>query len=437
MRKGFLTSLAALLTSGGLALASPPGPIAQISFEDGDHADHVVQAGGIPGVAPAPIQAENCAPTILPGSSFAGEAPCGPPGDMWFDAEYLMWWVKDAHLPVLATTGPVDGGGLLGAPGTKIVLGGNDEEQGIFSGGRFGAGMWLDDCHTVGLEADYLFLGPRGDHLSVSSDGSANSILLARPFFDTGINAPNSDIFALPGEASGRLDVRTETFLQGAEANLLCNVCCGCNGRVDLLGGFRWMQLREDVDIHEHALIICNCPNPFPVTGGNTLDTYDLFNTHNNFYGGNLGARAEFWRGCWFVRVLGQVALGDNHESANINGSTIITTPGGATTFRPAGLLAVNGNIGHYERNVFAVIPEVGLTLGYQLTEHMRLFVGYSFLYWSNVLRAGDQIPLASNGFRAGSSILFNPNAAGAVGYTFHHTDFWAQGVNFGVEFRY
>ena len=49
-------------------------------------------------------------------------------------------------------------------------------------------------------------------------------------------------------------------------------------------------------------------------------------------------------------------------------------------------------NIGEFNRNVFSVVPEVGRNVGYQLTDHIRTFVGYNFLYWSNVIRPGDQI---------------------------------------------
>ena len=32
------------------------------------------------------------------------------------------------------------------------------------------------------------------------------------------------------------------------------------------------------------------------------------------------------------------------------------------------------------------------MTLGYQLTETVRLYAGYNFLYWTNVARPGAQI---------------------------------------------
>ena len=37
-------------------------------------------------------------------------------------------------------------------------------------------------------------------------------------------------------------------------------------------------------------------------------------------------------------------------------------------------------------------MPELGVTLGYQLNPCWRATLGYTFIYWSRVARAGDQI---------------------------------------------
>jgi len=56
------------------------------------------------------------------------------------------------------------------------------------------------------------------------------------------------------------------------------------------------------------------------------------------------------------------------------------------------GLLALPSNIGTQTRNRFAVIPELGVKVGYQLTDHIRVYAGYNFLYASSVVRPGNQI---------------------------------------------
>jgi hypothetical protein len=86
-------------------------------------------------------------------------------------------------------------------------------------------------------------------------------------------------------------------------------------------------------------------------------------------------------------------------------------------------------------RDTFTVVPELGLNIGYQLTNHIRAFVGYNFLYWSSVVRPGDQIDP-----RVNTNLIPPPisTAGPAVpAFAFHGSDFWAQGITLGVEFRW
>ena len=38
----------------------------------------------------------------------------------------------------------------------------------------------------------------------------------------------------------------------------------------------------------------------------------------------------------------------------------------------------------------FAVLPELGFNVGWQYNPLWRFYVGYTFLYWSDVARPGD-----------------------------------------------
>src|SRR5438309_1388204 len=81
----------------------------------------------------------------------------------------------------------------------------------------------------------------------------------------------------------------------------------------------------------------------------------------------------------WSLDLLGKLALGTTHEVVNIKGDTTLNLPGGVSLVEPGGLLAQPTNIGHYSADRFAVVPELGLKLGYQVTAHMRLTAGYTF----------------------------------------------------------
>jgi hypothetical protein len=96
----------------------------------------------------------------------------------------------------------------------------------------------------------------------------------------------------------------------------------------------------------------------------------------------------------------------------------------------PEGLLARSTNIGSWEDDQFAVIPELAVQLQCQLTCRLRATFGYRFMYWSQVVRAGEQIDLDLN--------LDLPDPPAERPRPLMRTsDFWAQGLNFGLDYRF
>ena len=130
-----------------------------------------------------------------------------------------------------------------------------------------------------------------------------------------------------------------------------------------------------------------------------------------------------------------RVGIGNNHQTVSIRGNTVATQNGASTNFN-TGILTQRTNIGTYDRNEFTMIPELGLTLGYQFTRSVRLTTGYSMIYWGNVVRPGDQVDLDVN------PNLFPPEAVPFTGalrpqFQFVSTDYWVQGLSFGAEMRW
>jgi hypothetical protein len=360
---------------------------------------------------------------------------CGPPGRFWLSADYLLWWIKDGHVPPLVTTSPASSGGILTNAGTVTLFGPDSSINGpVNSGGQFTAGCWFNEERTLGLEAGYFFLGSRGRNFAASGTGDPGTPTLARPFFNANTGMEDAEIVAAPGIAAGQVTVNTSSRLQGAQANALCNLCCGCGYRIDLLTGFRYLGLNEGVGVTEDITVLPTGPLP----GGTQFHVNDGFATSNRFYGGQVGARGEVDFGRLFANFTGLVALGSSQEIVDITGSTRITTAAGAVTTANGGLLALPTNIGHYGHTRFGVVPTGSLNLGYRVTDHLRASVGYTFLYWSNVARPGDQIDRVVNPVALPTSM----GAGGASGparpsFLLRDTDFWAQGVSFGLEFRY
>ena len=73
------------------------------------------------------------------------------------------------------------------------------------------------------------------------------------------------------------------------------------------------------------------------------------------------------------------------------------------------------------------LVPEAGITFGYNITQNASLTLGYSMIYWNHVARAGSQIDPRVDLFQANAF----PNL------TLRDTDFWTMGLNGGLEWRY
>jgi hypothetical protein len=351
----------------------------------------------------------------------------------WVSGEYLLWWIKGGSLPPLVTTSPVGtpraAAGVLGVPGTVVLFGAGATSEEERSGGRFTAGFWFDQDQTLGLEGAFLFLGDRSLNFI---NGSTGTPILARPFFDVVTGRESSELVAFPGLIAGNVAVRSSSELWGAELNLRSNLWRGNCWRLDVLGGFRYLGLKEELSVNENLTV------PSGALAGSAIGVMDSFRTRNNFYGGQIGLDFELRRGRWSLDMLGKIAFGDSHETATINGSTSFSVPGSVTTIQPGGLLAQPTNIGHFGVDRFAIVPEAGVKVSYKFTESIRGFVGYSFLYQSDVIRPGSVIDRGVNvtqlPSQLGPGMLSGPPRPSVM---LRSTDFWAQGISFGLEFRW
>src|SRR5262249_30228665 len=143
-----------------------------------------------------------------------------------------------------------------------------------------------------------------------------------------------------------------------------------------------------------------------------------------------------FCRRCWQLDCLGKLALGASRQVLNVFGSsTLSATPGTAFTpiTVPGGLLATSTNIGRHAQQEFAVVPELTVNLSYAFCPDCRVYVGYTFLYWNQVLRPSDQIDTVVNT----TQVPIHPNFGPLTGpaqpmVPMRESDFWAQGISIG-----
>ncbi len=367
-------------------------------------------------------------------------------------AEFLVWGIKGFPIPPLVTTGSAASKGF---PGTDniVTLIGNQKLDGDdpYYGGRFTLGVWLADDHTCGIEGNLFFLGSNSQELSV---GSGTYPVLGRPFFRADTGASFGTIVALPGVpiprdgtspplATGDVTVSSSSRLLGSEIDFRTNLCHHCNNYLDLIAGFRYLDLEESLTINEDVAYGTNLSSlgpQFAQVAGNRFVIADRFAPRNQFFGGEVGALGEYFV-TERLSVGGEVklAVGSTHEVVETDGTTIRTLRTGTVQTMTGGLLALPSNSGHHSKNQFGLVPEGLLNVSYRVTSRIRLSLGYDFLYWDEVVRPGDQIPRVIDPsqvplFRGFGFTRTTPEQPLPM---LKQSDFWAQGISAGLEFRW
>jgi hypothetical protein len=327
--------------------------------------------------------------------------------------------------------------GVLGEPTTTILFGGDRLAGGARSGGRITLGCWIDPANIWGIQATYLGLATESDNFSAASAGGAADPILARPFFnvEAGFEGQDAELIAFPGLFSGNIQVNAETSFDGIEVLGRRRLAQSQIHSVDLLAGWRFNRLDDSLVIHDFKTSLDDASG---LVLGTTIEETDAFSTKNWFNGAEIGVVAKRRWYYWMAELTMKLALGGTHSEATIDGSatTTVPLPGGGTDVSvvDAGLLAQQTNIGTYSYDQFAVIPELGVALGYNLTPRLQAKFGYTFLYWSRVARAGDQIDTDLN--------LTQLDPGGLVGnprprFNWVFDDLWAQGLTLGLDYTY
>jgi hypothetical protein len=359
----------------------------------------------------------------------------GPASDrLFFSAEYLLWWVNAPRIPELATTSVTGGDGFLSDPGTRLLLAPGAFGDTLRHGLRLRGGWWCDDAGKLGIDGSFFFTGRQTASAAFDS-GTIPTI--ARPFFAPNINGEFSELVAKPNFSTGTLTIDAASEFWGADINIRHALCRRCDFRHEVFVGYRFLSLKESLVVAESITALEDAPDPnIP---GTKLFVQDSFRTKNRFHGGQIGGLVERKWGNVSLELRGSVALGATRQEVEIVGTQDRLIPGGqAERFNGGGLLAAGPNLGTFSQSKFSVVPEATLNLGYWVTPNAKAFVGYNVLYWSNVIRPGDQIDRVVN-------IQFVPNPAMGTPPssvqrplpTFRQSDLWANGLQFGLEFRW
>lgn len=436
MRKGLLSTVATALVGTSAALAQGPShlPSEGVAYPSG-------RVTGVPALLSADAAQTPAATTtpsapVMSGGS-TGLMPgvdclpscCQPAGPRFFgDVSYLLMYPRNAGDPgplaiVVPANGPVFG------PGTFTVLGGQSTEFNSQNGLRASAGMWLGNENKWGVEIGGLITDQATVSQAVGLNGNVNNpVFLGSPFFNPINNqlAIDEGIFAGPGLA-GTLVARNDNRLWGAEANVIRNWRADCNRRTDILVGFTYYDLLEHLFVDSIASTDID-----GVRFTNVVQ--DAYGTRNQFYGGQVGTRTSWTRGPFTLTSSGKVALGFTHEVVDRNGNSTIIDPINGNAFVVGGFYNQVSNIGIESKDRFSVALPGNIQLAYQVTQHISAFVGWDFIYISNVARPNDQVSLVINpNFLNGTPVVGPIAPRGGIATT----EYWANGIQFGLSMQF
>lgn len=334
---------------------------------------------------------------------------------LWFGTEFLYWATRGATAPPLITTGPVAAGfGLaanLGQPTTGVLFGGSRTLTDMRPGFRLDTGLWLDPGNRWAIAGRFYFLGSQSE--GFAGIGTGLNVLNAPQVASIGGASVPVPIYAgFPGLTRGTASSSLHTNFLGGDVALRRNLCGSVPARLDVFGGYRYLHLGDALNRDFGVASAAGVP---------LLLGEDSVRTRNNFHGADLGLMTTLRGGAFSLEVRSSVALGVTVTDVDTSRTRVLGL-GAAGLALPAGVPAVLGipaqTGGRSSGSDFAVVPEVGVKLGWQPTTHMRLTAGYTLLYWSSVRRAEGLFDLS-------------PAVRDAT------TDVWAQGFSLGAELRY
>jgi hypothetical protein len=382
-----------------------------------------------------------------------------PPSRWYGGIEYLHWWVKNAPLSVpLISTGPeANKEGFLINPNTTIIYGapfapalGGDNQQSFpgFSGSRLTLGYWLDDAQRYAVEASGFLLQSRTTTFQVRGDpngspGMRVPVFNTIPYAPGGACDPDNPMLCLvprtedgvpisiPGDVTGGVKITNSLQLGELDLTGVIPLYRDANWQVSGLAGGTFLQLNEAFGL---TLDLAGVPTS-DLYAGQSGAAIDQFKTRNRFYGATLGLRGRYNYGPMFVEGTGRISFGASQEVSTVNGGYVDFGTMFASTSGPYGIFAMPANEGRFSQTHFAVVPEVQLKVGYNITNWIAVTVGYDFLFDSNVIRPGDQI---NRNIPKGQTFQQDGTAASLTSpmRLFRTTSFYAQGISIGLVFR-
>ena len=327
------------------------------------------------------------------------------PGRFWFRGEYLHWWTSGATLPPMVST--------LGGPNRHYCFETLFGDQDFATAttrvtGSTSACGWTAH-HRWGVEADYFDLTGKPDNYdsgftngfderqAVSDRAAFVRSGSSRP----GDSAPTTSAIRIFTSAASRSKPATISSRPGSGLRRQLRACewSTCNGdvnwtdpsartfRLDAIGGYRFARLIDTVDERGRLASSTTRPSRLPVR----LHLCQQLSDRQQLQRRRTGIERRVYPR---PLVAGRCRQGRDRRQQPVRQ---LVQPGDhRREQRHAGhRTPVPQNptpLQEFSRNRFSAIPELTVTGGYQVTDHLKVTVGYDLLYWTAVVRAADQI---------------------------------------------
>ncbi|HEY3789885.1 MAG TPA: BBP7 family outer membrane beta-barrel protein, partial [Urbifossiella sp.] len=329
-----------------------------------------------------------------------GPNACGPAGRFWIAPNLELAWMKPFNTPNLVRVGTPNGPVAYGGPQATLFT----------PGFSLNGGFWLNQERTRGFDASFFYLPQTGVNTVFFSNGSALLLPTAN-----GGTFPLAD-----ANYAGSYQAGWTTHFTSADVNYRNCILCTPDGRIDALVGYRFANVGDTASLYGKRL------GP----DGQIVRFRDDIDVSNNFHGGQIGLAGEYRMNRWFISGSSKVAFGAMFTDSDLEGKFRVN---GVVV--PLGFYSRPGVDGTREHTNFAVMPVVGVTLGRQITDHSRVYLGYNFLYVNSLTRAPDVIDPTP------TVLTSNPQAplaaASAIRRDSTTSDFWVQSLNLGMEWRF
>jgi hypothetical protein len=401
--------------------------------------------GGMPGYPPpGPYGQQMYSTPRLEGMGLFGSQRGAP--RFWVNSEYLLMFPRSQpiNLPLIVTSAP-SAASTLGAASTSPLWGAGDLSYGAASGFRISGGFFRPQDQRLGLEISGTYISPTSNDFFGRS-GENGVPVIGRPITATDLGTPASILASFPTFVSGSILGRTTSNLWSLEANALLNIYRTPPESLrawsfNLLGGFKFMTLDEDLNITSASTVLPGRTIPYAgITVGpnTTIMVEDDFNVSNKFYGGQVGFQSQYYGGRWFVGLSGKVGLGIMHQEVIVDGFSSQNNPTVPVISRAVGGVYANPqNIGRYINDEFGIVTDLNASLGFNVTSWLTVTAGYNFIHMNSVVRPGFLIDGRVDSTVVPTAITYGGTPGPRNFFNLRTTDYFIHGVNFGFNLHF